>query len=359
MRLVEACWSRAVGAVAVVAVVLTWSAATSRAQQAQGQWTKLAPLPEPAQEIGGIAANGKIWVFGGLPIGSNSRPKGLVEEYDIAGDTWTQKKNMPLPAHHLAVTEYQGKIYVFGGGAQVEPNGPNWVPINNAWEYDPTTDNWKALAPMPTARGAAVAATVGGKIYVIGGASVHPGQKIVGLSAQVPHRALGTNEMYDPATNTWQSRSPMPTSRNHAAIGVVNGKIYVLGGRLGAVFVNASPTDVVEQYDPATDLWGYAMARMPMPRSGTAFGSYNGQIYVAGGEYLDNEIVGTYRSFEAFDPVKNQWTELPPLAIPRHGLVGGVAGDRFYVVSGHLQSGNIYGDALDSNETDAFDLAAK
>jgi N-acetylneuraminic acid mutarotase len=344
--------------VAVAAFVLMW-AALPRAQQTQSKWAKLAPLPEPAQEIGGIAANGKLWVLGGLPIGNNSAPKGLVEEYDIATNTWIQKNKMPLPAHHLAVTEYKGKLYVFGGGAQLEPGGPNWVPINNAWEYDPATDHWRALAPMPTARGAANAATVGDKIYVIGGASVHPGQKIVGLSAQVPHRALGTNEMYDPATNTWQSRSPMPTSRNHAAIGVVNGKIYVLGGRLGAVFVNASPTDVVEEYDPATDSWGFAKAKMSMPRSGTAYGSYGGRIYVAGGEYLDNQIVGTYRSVEAFDPAANEWTQLPPLAIPRHGLVGGITGSRFYVVGGHLQSGNIYGDPLDSDETDALDLPAK
>jgi len=241
----------------------------------------------------------------------------------------------------------------------VVPGGPNWVPINNAWEYDPVKDSWKALAPMPTARGAAVAAELGGKIYVIGGASVHPGQKIVGLSATVPHRALGTNEVYDPETNTWKTLSPMPTSRNHAAVGVANGKIYVLGGRLGSVFVNASPTDVVEEYDPAIDSWGFAKAKMPMPRSGTAYGSYEGKIYVAGGEYLDNQIVGTYRNFEVFDPVTNDWTELAPLPIPRHGLVGGVSGNHFYVVSGHLQSGNIYGDVMDSNETDGYELPAK
>ncbi len=356
MRLMKRLWFRGI---VLTAASVSVCGIAPRAQQGPGNWVKLAPLPEPAQEIGGIAASGKVWVLGGLPIGNNSTPKGLVEEYDIATNTWTIKNKMPLPAHHLAVTDYHGKLYVFGGGAQLEPNGPNWVPINNAWEYDPATDHWKALAPMPTARGAANAAVVGDKIYVIGGASVHPGQKIVGLSAQVPHRALGTNEMYDPATNTWQERSPMPTSRNHAAIGVVNGKIYVLGGRLGAVFVNASPTDVVEEYDPATDSWGYAKAKMPMPRSGTAYGSYNGKIYVAGGEYLDNNLVGTYRTLEAFDPVANTWEELPPLATPRHGLVGGVAGNRFYVVSGHLQSGNIYGDPLDSNETDAIDLPAK
>ena len=337
------------------AAILLWTVAP-RAQQ--GKWAKLATFPEPAQEIVGTAMNGKVYVLGGLPIGNNEKPKGLVWEYDTATDKWTKKKPMPLPGHHLAVTTYRGKVYVFGGGAQVVSGGPNWVPINNSWEYDPAADTWKALAPMPTARGAAVAAELGGKIYVIGGASVHPGQKIVGLSANVPHRALGTNEVYDPETNTWKTLSPMPTSRNHAAVGVANGKIYVLGGRLGAVFVNASATDVVEEYDPATDSWGFAKARMPMARSGTAYGSFGGKIYVAGGEYLDNQVVGTYRNFEVFDPIANQWSELAPLPIPRHGLVGGVSGNHFYVVSGHLQSGNIYGDAMDSDETDAFELPA-
>ena len=150
--------------------------------RAQGHWVNLAKFPEPAQEIVGTAGDGKVYVFGGLAIGNNTAPKGLVWVYDTATDKWTKRKPMPLPAHHLAVTVYRGKAYVFGGGAQLEPNGPNWVPINNAWEYDPANDSWKALAPMPTARGAAVAAEVGGKIYVIGGASVHPGAKIIGLT---------------------------------------------------------------------------------------------------------------------------------------------------------------------------------
>jgi N-acetylneuraminic acid mutarotase len=355
---------RAFAVVPIALMVLALAVSAHAQAQVQrpptpGKWGRLAPFPEPAQEIGGTTVNGKVYILGGLPTGNNSRPKGLVWEYDSATDKWTKKKQMPLPAHHIAVVQYHGKLYVFGGGAQVEPGGLNWVPINNAWEYDPASDTWKALAPMPTARGAAVAAVVGDKIYVIGGASVHPGAKIVGLSATVPHRALGTNEAYDPATNTWQTRSPMPTSRNHAAIGVVNNKIYVLGGRLGAVFVNASATDVVEEYDPATDSWGFAKAKMPMPRSGTAYGSYGGKIYVAGGEYLDNELVGTYRSFEAFDPVANEWTSLPGLVTPRHGVVGGIIGNRFYVVSGHLQSGAIYGDALDSDETDAFEIPSE
>ena len=66
-----------------------------------------------------------------------------------------------------------------------------------------------------------------------------------------PARVLGTNEVYDPATNKWESRKPMSVPRNHAFSGVVNGKIYVIGGRTGHGFIlSATNTDVVEEYNP-------------------------------------------------------------------------------------------------------------
>ena len=51
---------------------------------------------------------------------------------------------------------------------------PAWVPIDNAWEYDPAEDSWKALAPVPTRRGWLVAVTAGDRIYVIGGLTPGP-----------------------------------------------------------------------------------------------------------------------------------------------------------------------------------------
>ena len=80
---------------------------------AQGKWTKLAPFPEPAEELLGVAANGKMYVFCGLAPGW--KPIGMVYEYDPATDKWAKKKPMPLLSHHVAFTEYRGKIYAFGG----------------------------------------------------------------------------------------------------------------------------------------------------------------------------------------------------------------------------------------------------
>src|SRR5258708_14374259 len=95
-------------------------------------------------------------------------------EKDPASDKWAKKKPMPLASHHVSFTEYKGKIYAFGGFVLPQSGPAAWVPIDNAWEYDPATDNWKALAPLPTKRGSPVAVTVGDKMYVIGGATALP-----------------------------------------------------------------------------------------------------------------------------------------------------------------------------------------
>ncbi len=339
--------------IAALFVILLATTAT----YAQGRWVKAAPFPDASEEVYGIAANGKMYVFGGLAPGW--KPKGFVYEYDPATDKWAQKKPMALPSHHVALAELNGKIYVFGGFKAPESGPPSWVPIDNAWEYDPRADAWKALAPMPTKRGSPVAAAVNGKIYVIGGASVHPGSKETAITPTKPHRAMATNEVYDPATNKWETRSPMPTARNHAAIGAVNGKIYVIGGRLGAAFIGiASNTDVVEEYDPAADQWGVVRTRMITGRSASAWGVYNGRIYVAGGEFQNDKLMAAFRALEAYEPKTNTWYALPQMPIPRHGLAGGMIGNRLHLVSGTVQSSGIQGMHLDSDSHDVFEIEA-
>ena len=341
-----------------VFLLVTLSVAAALPAYTQGKWVKLAPFPEPIAEIAGAASGGKLYVFGGL--GPNFEAIGMVYEYDPASDKWTKKKPMPAPAHHLAITELNGKIYIFGG-FDLPASGPQgWVPIDHAWEYTPAADAWKSLAPMPSKRGSAVAATVNGKIYVIGGATFHPGSKEIALYANRPHRSVPDVDEYDPATNKWSARSPMPTARNHAGVGAVNGKIYVIGGRIGAAFMGtASNTDVVEEYDPASDSWGTVRLRMPTPRSAGAAGVYGGMIYVAGGEYQNAQLMGAFRALEAYNPATNQWVTMPNMPSPRHGFASAVIGNRFYIISGHIQTDGVTNARLETNSDDAFEIGER
>ena len=179
----------------------------------QGKWIRLAPFPQATGELLGAAINGKLYAAQGLLPGF--KPAGLVYEYDPAGDAWTQKKPMPHPVHHAAVTALNGKMYLFGGFDLPTSGPPGWNPVNDAWEYDPTSDGWRALAPMPTLRGGGVAAVVGGKIYVIGGAGPVPDASAPVIRPRQPQRSLATVEEYDPATNKWRARAlrcPLPAT---------------------------------------------------------------------------------------------------------------------------------------------------
>jgi hypothetical protein len=91
------------------------------------------------------------------------------------------------------------------------------------------------------------------------------------------HR-LGTLDVYDPATNTWQMKSIMVTGRRGAAGAVVNGVLYVIGGRDNS----GSYLRSVEAYNPATNTWAIKTS-MPQGRSGLGAAVQDGLIFAIGG----------------------------------------------------------------------------
>jgi hypothetical protein len=95
---------------------------------------------------------------------------------------------------------------------------------------------------------------------------------------------------------------------------------------------------------------------MPTARSASAWGTYKGRIYVAGGEMRTDRFSATFRAVEAYDPATNRWTSLPPMEVARHGLAGDILGNRFHVVSGNVQSGGPEGMLIATDVHDALEL---
>jgi N-acetylneuraminic acid mutarotase len=92
------------------------------------------------------------------------------------------------------------------------------VSINEV--YDIETDTWSTRAPMPIARSGIGAAVIDGMIYVIGGEGWV--DELGGV--------LRTTEAYDPKSNSWVEKTPMPTARHRFAKGVLDGKLYAVSG---------------------------------------------------------------------------------------------------------------------------------
>jgi N-acetylneuraminic acid mutarotase len=355
-------WHVVLGSVAAacVASAAFAQAPAPAAPTAANPWFQGAPFPEASEEVLGATAGGKLYVFAGLAPGW--KPKAMVFEYDPTSNQWAKKRPMRLASHHVAFASLNNKIYAFGGFAYPESGAPAWNPINNAWEYDPATDEWKELAPMPTKRGAASAGVANGKIYVTGGANSLPGVSENGIHPARPHNVVATVEEYDPATNTWKTVRSLLLARNHHAAVGAGDKVYVVGGRVGAAFISGTSNnvDLVEMYDPATDMW-MPRARMPTARSAIGAGVYNNQILVAGGEGQDQRFLAAFKAVEAYDPALNRWQVLPSMPHPRHGLAVGAIGNRLYTVSGDGQSAGsgVGHSAVAFNEVLALDLVLK
>src|SRR2546422_11161880 len=75
---------------------------------------------------------------------------------------------------------------------------------------------------MPTARQEVAAAALEGRIFVIGG---------FGANAE----AVATVEGYDPVTDRWEVRMPLPAPTHHLAAAVAGGRLFVAGGDSGGV----------------------------------------------------------------------------------------------------------------------------
>jgi N-acetylneuraminic acid mutarotase len=145
---------------------------------------------------------------------------------------------------------------------------------------------WIRKADLP--KGGGSASVVNNKIYVIGGS-------IPGSLTDVPY-----NLVFDPVTDTWEEKAPMPTARGFLATAVVRDTIYAIGGGY------PTSTNKNEAYDPVTNLWT-TKANMLGPRIGCSnYCVVDGIIYIIGGNYNEHNC-------QAYNPITNAWVEKTPI----------------------------------------------
>jgi N-acetylneuraminic acid mutarotase len=101
---------------------------------------------------------------------------------------------------------------------------------------------------------------------------------------------LGIVEAYDPASDTWTTRSSLPVERYWPAAGVIADNLYVVGGTGG-------DGKTVMAYNPATDTWSIA-GTVPTERSYLTAGVVNGVLYAVGGYGPAGRGVSTVAAFQ-------------------------------------------------------------
>ncbi len=188
-----------------------------------GEWT-VDPVKMPhaiAEHVAVAAPNGWIYLIGG----NYQRMRENFVAFDPASHRWSELKILEFQRARMAgVLGPDGRIYVIGGYTwKLEfqlPKGqePHGSVLDRTEAFDPATETWETLPPMPTPReNCAAALGPDGRIYVIGGDDFT--------------HALDTVEAYDPKTKRWTQEAPLPEPRTElSAVTGHDGRIYVYGG---------------------------------------------------------------------------------------------------------------------------------
>jgi N-acetylneuraminic acid mutarotase len=224
---------------------------------ATGAWSQAAPIPRGANHIGVASDAGIIYAFGGF-VGRNRIAVPDCYAYVAADDKWHAIQPLSVGSRGaISVVAFEGRIHAIGGR---DVRSVDWHEV-----YDPKTDSWSTLAPIPGARDHSAAVVVDGMISVVGG------------RMDTFDFNTGMHVAYDAKRDKWLERAPMPTARSGHGGVLYQGKLFCMGGE-GSRRVFGQ----TEGYDPATDRW-QSYAAMRTPRHGMGAATVGGAIHVAGG----------------------------------------------------------------------------
>jgi uncharacterized repeat protein (TIGR03803 family) len=177
-------------------------------------------------------------------------------------------------------------------------------------------NSWSRAAAMPTALQFPATGVINGKVYVVGGLT--------------NTAIVGNNQVYNPATNAWTTGAAMPTPVFGPASAVVGGILYVIGG----YETSSTATNVVQAYNPATNTWT-TKAAMPTARGSAAAVVDQNAIYVIGG----NGSTLRLNTVEKYVPATNTWTEEAPLLVGKSEPSAGLLGTTIVAADGFRTSG--------------------
>jgi len=184
-------------------------------------WNNKTPIPTKRWCPASVTMDEDIYVIGGQDDAGNSI--GTLEIYRSATDTWVSKSSMNEDRWAPMAMVANGKIYVFGG-MQGTLSGNNYNAVNYVEEYDPATDTWTLKTPMPTARGwggCGIISDVDNNIFVIGGFTM------------TGYLSYDTVEIYTVESDSWTAGLSMPFARDCFMTAQIGDRIYIMGGYAG------------------------------------------------------------------------------------------------------------------------------
>jgi N-acetylneuraminic acid mutarotase len=229
----------------------------------------------------------------------------------------------PAAAPWHAIADYPSTIQdnlagVFDGKVYSAYGYDGISDTTSTYAYDAGSGAWTVLAPASDTREAAAGGFINGKLYAVGGWG----------SDSSPDPKL---EIYDPTTNAWSTGAPTPKPYAGAGSAVMGGKLYVVGG----CGTSTCGTTDGEVYNPGTNSWA-PIAAYPESTSWLSCGAIAGKLYCAGG----TTDAGTSAHTFGYDPAANTWSALADMPADLWGSVHSAANGMLLVSGGAVNGGS-------------------
>ncbi|GHF31847.1 N-acetylneuraminic acid mutarotase [Deinococcus metalli] len=239
-------------------------------------WTARTVMPGTGLTHAGITSNGSIIYFAGgysgLP-GPNGTWSGQVFgttqvwAFDTGSQQYSPLPALPVPLAAGQLQYLDGKLHYFGGTNRARNQD---LSVHYVLDLGARQTTWTVAAPLLHARNHLGSAVLNGKIYAIGGQTGHDST----LTTQP------WVEAYDPPTNTWTPLAPLPRARSHISNStfVLGGRIIVAGGETA----HNVPMADVTAYDPVSNTWT-PLTPLPVARVSGVAGAIGNSFYFTGG----------------------------------------------------------------------------
>lgn len=279
------------------------------------RWDRLPSLQRGRAAGAAVVVDDEIIVVGGRRKG---RTIATIEIFD--GERWRDGQRIPRRRDSLAAATDGRHVYAVGGRwGSYERN------LAFLERYDPATDTWTSLPPMPTARGSIGADIVDGRLVVVGGETVAG--------------ALDTVEAFDLASQEWRPFPSLPAPRHGAAVVTVGSRLYTLGGAEGVAL--SGPTGAVHELTPPPRQLRPAgwddLGAAPLARQQVATAAVDGIVWVVGG--LETVDVAT-TTVAGLDPETGEWQQAADLPEALHHAMAVNYRDELVVIGGWVPDGS-------------------
>ncbi len=309
-------------------------------------WSTIAPsgaiTAEKRHENAFVACGGKMYLMGGRGIK-------VVNIFDPSSGHWNM--GAPIPGnkelHHFQAVSIGNDIYILNAFTGFYPSE---IPVPDIYIYHTASNSWTIeynAIPLERRRGSSATVAYEGKIYMAGG--IVNGHN---------NGTVNWTDVYDPVSKKWTILSNAPHLRDHVQGAVINGKIYLAGGRRTNALNGNPVTDTegsVDVYDIAGNVWTTlpSGASIPLKRAGAAVVELNGKLYVIGGESSQSLA---HKEVHVLDPASNSWSVAPSLNTGRHGTQATVFQNSLYIASGSSTQGGSSESELNTLEKYGYDL---